>query len=353
MISLKRSARSLGVHAALMALALMPACGGPGVSIKGESGLLPKPGARVALSEVKNVSGLTFDVDVEGLLRGAMLSALQGEQLEWTSGSSSHRLTLDLDILEYRPGNAFQRWLLPGYGSTVLGVRGILKDGQSGAVAAEFVHERSVHFGGAYTVGAWSYVFGQVADDIAEDLKVRIEQGGQFIVYLKPRADQAAAQLPRERGVKIKLGPVSDDRREQGRIGFREAAFGVSMGDVHLAQKPADVLQRALRDDLMAEGYRIVESGQDLSVESHLRKLWVHTDTTPLYWDVIGEIEFEVVVRPAVQMQESLSKTFTCRESERTYVWPSAIILGNVLDSCLADMMLKARADNIWKPDGK
>ncbi|WP_455379236.1 YajG family lipoprotein [Petrachloros mirabilis] len=336
-----------------MAFVLTTGCGGPGVSMKGESGLLPKPGARIVLNEVKNVSGQIFDVDVEGLLRGAMLTALQGEQLEWTSGSSSHRFTLDLDILEYRPGNAFQRWLLPGYGSTVLGVRGSLKDAQSGAVAAEFVHERSVYFGGAYTIGAWSYVFDEVAEDIAEDLKVRIEQGGQFIVYLKPRADQAAAQQPSEREVKIKLDSVSDDRREQRRIGFREAAFGVSMGDVHLAQKPADLLQRALRDDLMAAGYRIVESGQDLSVESHLRKFWVHTDTTPLYWDVIGEIEFEVIVRPAVQMQERLSKTFTCRESERTYVWPSAAILGNVLDSCLADMMLKARADNIWRQAGK
>lgn len=72
-----------------------------------------------------------------------------------------------------------------------------------------------------------------------------------------------------------------------------------------------------------------------------------------MYWDVIGEIEFEVVVRPAVRMQQGLSKTFTCRESERTYVWPSATILGNVLDSCLTDMMLKARGDNIWRKAGK
>ncbi|WP_455370802.1 YajG family lipoprotein, partial [Petrachloros mirabilis] len=198
-----------------------------------------------------------------------------------------------------------------------------------------------------------SYVFDQVAEDIADDLKVRIEEGGRFIVYLKPRADQAAAQQPSERAVKIKLGPVSDDRREQGRIGLREAAFGVSMGDVHLAQKPADVIQRALRDDLMAAGYRVVDSGEDLIVVGHLRKFWVYTDTTPLYWDVIGEIEFEVAVRPSTQIQEGLSKTFACRESERTYVWPSATILGNVLDSCLADMMLKARADNIWKQAGK
>lgn len=353
MMRLKHAAYAPGGYLAVLFFALMTACGGPGLSMKGETGLLPKPGALVELKEVKNTSGQMFDVDTERLLRGAMVAALQSEKLDWTNNSPSARFTLDLDIVEYRQGNAFQRWLMPGYGSTVLGVRGVLKDEGSGAVAAEFVHERSVHFGGAYTIGAWSYVFDQVADDIAKDLKVRIEQGGKFLVYLKPRADQVALPRPTEQTVRIELSGVRDERQEKGRIGKREAAFGVSMGDVHLAQKPEEAVQRALRDDLLAVGYQVVTSDPDLIAEGRLQKFWVYTDTTPLYWDVIGEIEFEVLVRPAAHVQEWASKTFTCREVERTYAWPSATILGNVLDACLADMMQKARTDNIWKLTAK
>ena len=332
----------------LLCLILVMGCGGLGLSMKDESGLLPKPGALVELKDVTNATGQTFDGDVEAMLRGAMRTALQDERLQWTNGSQPHRFGLDLRIVEYRPGNAFKRWLLPGYGSTVLGVEGILRDAQTGATAATFVHERSVHFGGAYTIGAWSYVFDDVADDIAHGLKIRIEQGGQFLVYLKPRADQSAAPQPSERAAKIRLASVTDDRVEKRRIGTREAAFGVSMGDVYLGQKPVEMMRQALRDDLSAAGYRIVESGQDLVAEGRLRKFWVHTDTTAFYWDVVGDIEFSLAVSPATQ-QEPVSKTFTCHHVERTYVWPSTGLLGTVLDACLEDMMLKVRSDEILK----
>lgn len=152
--------------------------------VTGGSALLPKPGALVQLREVTNTSGQTFDVDVEGMLRQAMLAALQEERLEWTRQARPEHFALDLRITEYRPGNAFQRWVLPGYGSTVLAVEGAVKEAQTGAVAASFVHQRSVYWGGAYTIGAWKQIFDTVAGDIARDLKVRIERGGQFVVYL-------------------------------------------------------------------------------------------------------------------------------------------------------------------------
>lgn len=181
------------------------------------------------------------------------------------------------------------------------------------------------------------------------NLGVLYEQGGQLTVFLKPRADQNAAPQPSERAMKVKLATVTDDRQEKGRIGTREAAFGISMGDVHLGQKAAETMQQALSDDLLAAGYRVVETGQDLIAEGHLRKFWVRTDTTILYWDVVGDIEFELAVLPATQKKEPVEKTFTCHQVERTYLYPSATLLGKVLDACLADMMLKVRADDIWK----
>jgi TPR repeat protein len=181
------------------------------------------------------------------------------------------------------------------------------------------------------------------------NLGVLYEQGGQLTVFLKPLADQNAAPQPSERAVKVKLATVTDDRQEKGRIGTREAAFGISMGDVHLGQKAAETMQQALSDDLLAAGYRVVETGQDLIAEGRLRKFWVRTDTTVLYWDVVGDIEFELAVLPATQKKEPVEKTFTCHQVERTYLWPSATLLGKVLDACLADMMLKVRTDDIWK----
>lgn len=346
-----RVVESIAASVVVLLSVLVSGCGGPGISMK-ESGILPRPGALVELGEAKNASGHTFDVEVETMLRGAMRTALKDEQLEWTPGSKSPRFSLDLNIVEYRPGNAFQRWLAPGYGSTVLGVEGTLRETDTGALAATFRHERSVHFGGAYTIGAWATIFDQVAEDIARDLKVRIEQGGQFVVYLKPRADQSAVPQPAEEAVKIKIAAVKDERGEKGRIGTREAAFGVAMGDVHLGQNVTEAIRQALRDDLLASGHRIVESGEDLVAEGHLRAFWIHTDTTVLYWDVVANIELELVVSSAAPKTTPARKLFTCRQTERTYVWPSATVFGTVGDACVAELMLKVRTDDIWKQAG-
>lgn len=341
--------QTLSVLLAGLLVIAVNGCAGPGVAVTGGSGLLPKPGALVELREVTNRSGQTFDVDVEGMLRQAMQAALQEERLEWTSQARPEHFVLDLRITEYRPGNAFQRWLLPGYGSTVLAVEGAVTEAPTGAVAASFVHQRSVHWGGTYTIGAWKQIFDTVAGDIARDLKIRIERGGQFVVYLTPRADQAAVPPPGEQAVKIKLAGVTDERPDRGRIGTREAAFGVSMGEVHLGQNVADAVAQALRDDLIAAGYRVVDSGQDLTAEGRLRKFSVRTDTTPLYWDVVGEIELELGVVPAQSARASARKTFACRQVQRTYAWPSATLLGKVLDACVAEVMTKVRTDPAWK----
>lgn len=340
---------ALGALVPGLLVIMVSGCTGAGSAVKGDSSLLPKPGALVELRDVKNASGQTFDVDVEATLRRAMHAALEQERLEWRSGARPDRLVLDLRITEYRPGNAFQRWLLPGYGSTVLAVEGTVKEAQTDALAASILHQRSVHFGGAYTIGAWKRIFDTVAGDIARDLKIRIERGGQFVVYLTPRADQAAVPQPSGQAVKIKLAGVTDARQDRGRIGTREAAFGVSMGEVHLGQNVADAVQQALSDDLLAAGYRLVETGQDLTAEGRLRKFWVRTDTTALYWDVVGEVELELAVVPATQTRESVQKAFACRQVQRTYVWPSATLLGKVLDACVAELMLKVRTDAGWK----
>lgn len=312
-------------------------------TMKGKSGMLPKPGTHVELRSVTNVSGATFEVDAVGLLRQAMGKALSDEELAWSTGDSPDHFIVHLEIAEYRPGNAFKRWLLPGYGSTVLAVQGRLTDASTGALAASIKYQRSVHSGGAFSIGAWESIFQAVADDLAQDLKIRIEKGGDFSVSLTPRSEQEPAPLLPESAPKIKVGSITDMRSDKGRIGERTAAFGVSMGDVYLSRQVREVIHDALVDDFLAAGYRVVDSGQDITVEGHVSKFWVRTDTTPLYWDIVGDIEIELTRDTARR------RHFACHQTDRTYIYPSASLIGKVLDNCMSDLMENVRTAEIWK----
>jgi hypothetical protein len=146
-MSTDRQGRTIAVLLLGLALFTFNGCATFGTAVISQSELLPRPGAKVELRAVENLSGETFEVDVVGLMREAMQQALREQQFEWTSGSTVDRFIVDLGIVEYRPGNAFVRWLLPGVGSTVLGVRGTVGDAKTGAVAASILHERTVPAG--------------------------------------------------------------------------------------------------------------------------------------------------------------------------------------------------------------
>jgi hypothetical protein len=333
-----------GWGVSLAALVTM-ACATP-TGTKPVSELLPRPGSRIELREVTNPSGHVFGVDAVHLLEEAMARSLQEEGLTWKPGDANH-FVLSLAIRDYRPGDAFKRWLAPGWGSTVLSVDGSLRDAATGELAATIQHRRSIHWGGAYTIGAWRNVFGWVADDIAADLRVRILQGGEFVISVTPRADQPAALEPSEDALAVRIAAMHDERKERGRIGERQAAFGVSMGDVYLSRRVLELMREALTDDFWAGGVRVVESGEDAVVEASVRRFWVQTNTTPLYWDVMGEIEIELVVTlPGAGAER---RSFDCRQMKRTFIWPTATLAGGVLDACLAELGAKLRDDPLWR----
>ena len=81
--------------------------------------------------------------------------------------------SIDTTIEEYEPGDAFKRWLMPGWGATNLVVQVSIKD-LSGSVVGEMKISRNIAAGGGYTIGAWEYVFTDVAKAIIEELKKRI-----------------------------------------------------------------------------------------------------------------------------------------------------------------------------------
>lgn len=133
----------------------------------------PQTGTLIEVGSVTNETGETFYFDIKKMLSDALTEALRDEELLWT-GNASHRLVLESKIIEYKKGDAFKRWLLPGWGSTVLIIQSDLRDnnGIVGSVEAK----RTVSIGGGYTAGAWLKIFESLAKDVVKDLHKHIKE---------------------------------------------------------------------------------------------------------------------------------------------------------------------------------
>jgi hypothetical protein len=124
------------------------------------------------VGEVVDDSGFEFPPNEEETidLKLAMTEALQKALREkGVYDAENPQWTVRTEIVDYEPGNAFARWLLPGAGATKLSVVAFVLDSEE-RQAAKITSARSIGFGGAYTVGAWKYVFEEVAKEIAETL---------------------------------------------------------------------------------------------------------------------------------------------------------------------------------------
>jgi hypothetical protein len=130
------------------------------------------PETRVALGPVENQTGQAFDIEIESMLADALAQSLREKNLEWQANPTP-KLVLTTNIVQYEKGDAFKRWLMPGWGSTVLVVRGDLADAE-GHVVGSVDAKRTVDAGGGYTIGAWKTVFRDMANDIVEQLEEKL-----------------------------------------------------------------------------------------------------------------------------------------------------------------------------------
>ena len=131
----------------------------------------PKPDAKVTVGKVSNDIGKTYDIAIEDMLKKALVDALSDEELLCTDPQKCSLMT-NCRILAYEKGDAFKRWLMPGWGSTVLSIQCDLLDSDCkvGIIEAK----RTVDAGGGYTVGAWEHVFNHIAFDVVQDIKEKI-----------------------------------------------------------------------------------------------------------------------------------------------------------------------------------
>jgi hypothetical protein len=170
---------TIGWHRALSTAVLglvLYGCGAVSHEAKLIEAYTPPTGSRIEVGAVTNATGHTPKVDdevvnIEKLLSDALIEKLKSDDFLWT-GSPARKLVLVSKIVEYEPGDAFKRWLLPGWGSTVVGVECEIRDDDRlvGTVRAR----RTVSFGGAYTIGAWRTVFSSVAGDVVSELRGKL-----------------------------------------------------------------------------------------------------------------------------------------------------------------------------------
>jgi hypothetical protein len=166
---MKKHTKSIGVALAFLLTLFATGCGGSAIhTINLSAGYSMKPDTKIEVGSVVNQTGKQLDIDVGKMLTYALTKRLQEEHLLAVL-SDSRKLVIESKIVEYEKGNAFKRWLSPGWGSTVLAIRCDLKEGD--VIVGTAAARRTVDAGGGYTIGAWKTVFGSIAKDLVKDLK--------------------------------------------------------------------------------------------------------------------------------------------------------------------------------------
>jgi hypothetical protein len=189
---------------------------------------------KIEISEAKK-----YEVDVEALLRNSLDKALSDKNLLWEGSPNEKYYSISLRIIEYEMGNAFKRWLLPTYSSTVLSVHTDVIDIDKDEIITFMEHKQTIAAGGAYSIGAWKYIFKNVTKDIATDIERKYSGRGEgFFIELDPWLEKETESPAATDSKHIYLAPFQDKRPEKNRIGERQAAFNVPMGEICTSSEP-------------------------------------------------------------------------------------------------------------------
>jgi hypothetical protein len=150
------------------------------------------------------------------------------------------------------------------------------------------------------------------------------------------------SSLPSKR---IKVLPFSDQRKpemESIKIGSREAALSVPMGEVYAERPVFEIVRDAVQTEFVRNGHLAVGDNEYVSIRGEIRAFSVGTSVTLLYWDVIGHVSFTLEARKAVEASPVTLGPFEGKRVERTYVYPSAEIMervtGGSLDNAIKTM---------------
>ena len=89
-------------------LLFMVACGTVEHSVRVEDQQAFGAETKILVGEVANKTGESFDINIEGMLRDAMVNELAKENLLGKQGTPG-MVSMNVNIIEYRKGDAFKR----------------------------------------------------------------------------------------------------------------------------------------------------------------------------------------------------------------------------------------------------
>lgn len=111
---------------------------------------------------------------------GAQATATFEEELNATrefTVAPNGRYVLVCEVTSFLPGNAVQRWIMPGWGTTVGQVAAMVQDAKTGKILIIIEGNATVATGGFYTVGAWNYIVPTAVKDIVGKLQAWVGSG--------------------------------------------------------------------------------------------------------------------------------------------------------------------------------
>lgn len=141
----------------------------PGVSLAGYKTL--------AVAPASNDTGQSSDFDFAAIFTDDLKSALQakGYDVSDANAAPADALIVQCSFVNYAPGNAFQRWLLPGLGTTQTTVKTTLIDKKTGKALGDMVTIKAITGGFFGGVGGYRSILESVASDVSTAIDNKIK----------------------------------------------------------------------------------------------------------------------------------------------------------------------------------
>jgi hypothetical protein len=142
---------------------------------------------------------------------------------------------------------------------------------------------------------------------------------GNIIVAMQPQQHQHEKLLAHVK--------VNDLRAPGVAASTRQGELGTPMGNISFNPPETVIVQNFLEDELtMLLKEKHVQSPQDFTCD--LVDFSVNTNTTPVYWDVIGKVSL-------VLKHNGKEYKLLGTDTERTFIWPGESIIRRSIDASL------------------
>lgn len=158
----------------LILTSFLAGCGATNFDVKLPDTFSLQPGQMIEFLPIENVTGKPLEPPADKIFDEYMGGLLKDRKLLNLSDQPA-TVILKSKLIEYEPGNAFGRWLLPGLGTTVCSVDAELLEKGSGALIGRMQSRQTVSIGGGYSIGADSYICKRVADDLIKEIDTKVQ----------------------------------------------------------------------------------------------------------------------------------------------------------------------------------